>query len=56
MDIHKIILLFLHHKENASCYTNNKKMRFVGSNNQAYYDILHSRLSVDFQRKVLLLK
>jgi len=29
-------LFFLHYKENAPCYGNNHKKRFVGSNSQVY--------------------
>jgi len=29
-------LFFLHYKENARCYGNNHKKRFVGNNSQVY--------------------
>jgi len=41
----------LHHKENAHVTTIATKIRFVGSNSQAYYDNFHNRLSADFQRR-----
>ena len=33
----------LRHKENAPCYDNSHKRRFVGSHSQVYYDNFHNR-------------
>jgi len=55
MDVHKTLYPFYSTKKMVHG-TTIKKINFVGSNSQAYYDNLHKRLSADFQSRALLFK